>query len=123
MREVRWTFPRWKNETSVGTRHAPHSAKAPCGRGCPLGVLSVLTQELKETFLGLKDTRPPPREYIGVDSVPYGGSARLGAPAVFGHFSLFLTFLGLEVGVRGDGNSASFGTHGPQPSSYAWPAV
>lgn len=55
---------------------------------------------------------------MGVDSVPYRGSACPGAPAVFGHFVLFLTFPGLEVG-GGEGNPASPVTHGLQPWSCA----
>lgn len=109
------------NETSIGAGHRPRSAKTPCGRPCLLGVRSVLIRKPREIFLGLKDTGPPPREYIGVDSGPHRGSARLGAPAVFGHFDLFLTFPGLEIGVRGEGNTASSRIHGTQPSLRAWP--
>lgn len=115
------TFSRWENKTSIEAGHRSRSAKTPCGRPCPLGALSVLIRKPKEIFLGLKDTGPPPppREYIRVDSVPHGGSACLGAPAVFGHFDLFLTFLGLE----GEGNPASSGIHGPQLSLRAWPGA
>lgn len=122
MLKVGRTFSRWENETSIGAGHRPRSAKTLCGRPCPLGARSVLIRKPKEIFLGLRH-RATPRDYIGVDSVPHGGSARLGAPAVFGHLDLFLTFPGLEVGVRGEGNPASSGIHGPQPSSRAWPGA
>lgn len=116
-------FPRWETEASIEAGHTPFWAKAPNGFPCPSGTSSVLTRESRD-FLGvLKTLGPPLREGTGVDSVPHRGSARLGAPAVFGHFVLFLTLPRLEVRGKGEGNPASSATHRLQPSSLAWPGA
>lgn len=73
----------------------------------------------KQFFLrDLKNGAGPPGVCTGVDSAPHRGSACPGTPAVFGHFVLFLTFPGLEVG-GGEGNPASSVTHGLQSWSRA----
>lgn len=84
-------FPRRETEPCIGAGHTPLLAKAPRDCSCPWGARSVLTRDPKKIFFGLQDagrlspTPAPPREGMGADRVPHSGSARLGAPAVFGH--------------------------------------
>lgn len=91
--------------------HERRWAQASCGRLPPWGECSVNPRD----FLGFKDVGPTLQTVRGGGWTvsPNRGSACLGTTAVFGHFVLFLTFPGLEVGMGGEGNPASSGTHGP----------